>query len=439
MIKLEQKALWIDSMGVYHLDDAIVKACTFKDKFDETFCLAVVKGDKVLVPLNMVKTTNSDRRVKAPFNSPIVCVAPPRDEDQARCITESVSLLKQGVNHVLKAPTGWGKSYAGIAIACQLGEKTLILVTKDDLIDGWMNNLVNNAKVPLNRIGLVKGKTMDWKGKDFVIGTVQSVVREGKMPQEFFSYFGLMIPDEVHRMGADFFMQAMVKVQARYRLGLSATPKRQDGRMFAVRAHIGDVMVEGVNVPMTPKVLVAKSGWRIPEYSTETGRKIIYSAGKLASVYAEMRISKERNAIFVNFIKQALAAGRTVVAMGEHKEHLTNMYKLFLEDGMSALDMGLYVGGLKTKAERDIQAHKKLIFATYQMCSEGTDYPHWDTLVYLTPRAQAEQTAGRVMRMKEGKLMPVIFDLVDENNLLKGYYSGRLKDYYKVGAEIVKV
>lgn len=439
MIKLEQKALWIDSMGVYHADPAIVKACTFKDKFHNDFCLAVVKGDKVLVPINMVKTTASDRRVTAPFTTPMVCQAPPRDEDQDRCIKESISLLKQGINHCLKAPTGWGKSYAGVAIACALGEKTLILVTKDDLIDSWMKNLVEVAKIPKGRIGLVKGKVVDWQGKDFVIGTVQSVVRDGKLPQEFFMYFGLLIPDEVHRMGADYFMQAMVMVQARLRLGLSATPKRQDGRMFAVRAHIGEVLVEGVNVPMQPKVLRVKSGWKVPNISEVTGKKVIYSAGRLASVYAEMARSPQRNKLIVDFALQAKNAGRTVVVMAEHKEHLTNVYRAMLDAGINAIDMGMYVGGLKTKAERDIQAHKPIVFATYQFCSEGTDYPHWDTLVYATPRAQAEQTAGRVMRKLDGKKMPVILDLIDDNALLKGYASGRLKDYYKVGAVIVNM
>lgn len=735
MIKLEQKALWIDSMGVYHSDPAIVKACTFKDKFHNDFCLAVVKGDKVLVPINMVKTTASDRRVTAPFTTPMVCKAPPRDEDQSRCIKESISLLQQGINHCLKAPTGWGKSYAGVAIACALGEKTLILVTKDDLIDGWMKNLTEVAKIPRGRIGLVKGKVMDWQGKDFVIGTVQSVVRDGKMPQEFFMYFGLLIPDECfhpstelytsrgwvgvaditkedyvaqvhqdtgevsfaqplglvkkpfddnlinisgshcdllatpnhdffgykngveptkvtfsdfkplsrvevmyapnpsvgqgitfqerlalayqadgtivrhnkrnddytvrfafrkerkvhrlewilnncgveytksvnsrgdvcftyknkdkpskslnwvgfcrsgtwceealeeislwdgweqegvvhyesnlenarvvrdiamlagrrtsikpvkklyrvscskgnirntkalsklpvaykgdvycvtmpqgtviakrnervtvtgncHRMGADYFMQAMVLVQARLRLGLSATPKRADGKMFAVRAHIGEVLVEGVNVPMQPKILRVKSGWKIPNVSDITGRKVIYSAGKLAAVYAEMARSPERNKLIVDFVLQAKTAGRTTVVMAEHKEHLVNVYRAMLDAGVNAMDMGMYVGGLKTKAERDIQAHKPIVFATYQFCSEGTDYPHWDTLVYATPRATAEQTAGRVMRKLDGKKMPVVFDLIDDNALLKGYASGRLKDYYKVGAVIVNM
>lgn len=440
MLKVPQKALWVDSMGVYPLSPALVKACTYKDKFGKDLCLAVVKQDKVLIPRNMVSETVSDRTVLAPVKEPIPCKAPPRDDDQDRSIKESVALLKKNINHILEAPTGWGKSYAGVKILSEMGQKTLILVTKADLIGGWMKNLTQVAGIPLNRIGLVKGSVMDWQGKDIVIGTVQSVARDGKMPSEFFDYFGMVIQDEVHRIGADFFVKAMTMLKARIRLGLSATPDRADGRMFVIHAHIGVVMVRGKNVPMQPKILVVKTGWRVPKTSTKTGQKLFYAGGKMASVSTEMGFAIERNNAIINFVKQALDAGRNPVIMSDQIDgHLNVLYKMALEEGIPARDMGFYVGGLKTQAERDLQAHKRLVFATYQMCSEGTDYPHWDTLVMATPRSNIKQIIGRVMRKLEGKKEPVVLDLVDNDTILVGYHKSRLKQYFEVGATIVNV
>lgn len=445
MFKLAQQALWVDSMGYYPMSPAIVKACTFRDKFGVDYCLAVPMQDKVLVPRNMISSFASDRRVVAPVDTPIPCEAPPRDEDQARCIQESVALLKQGINHVLQAPTGWGKSYAGVKICSELGQKTLILITKTDLIGSWMKNLTQVAGVPLSRIGLVKGTTMDWKGKDVVIALVQSVARKkkdgtNKMPDEFFDYFGLVLQDEVHRIGADFFMRCMTLLKAKLRLGLSATPKRADGRMVAIEAHIGAVMVVGKNLPMLPKALIVRTGWKVPKNATETGTKLIYSAGKMSSATKEMGLSKERNNVIIDFVKQSYDSGRQTVVMSDQIEgHLKILYAMCLEAGINAMDMGFYIGGLKTQAERDLQAGKRVVFATYQMCSEGTDYPTWDTLVQATPRADVEQIVGRILRSLKGKRQPVTLDLVDDNAILKGYATSRLKYYFKVGATIVKM
>lgn len=445
MLKLAQQALWVDSMGYFPMSPAIVKACTFKDKFGSDYCLAVPMQDKVLVPRNMLSSYASDRRVVAPVATPIPCEAPPRDADQDRCIKESVALLKQGINHVLQAPTGWGKSYAGVKICSELGQKTLILVTKSDLIGSWMKNLNQVAGIPLNRIGLVKGTSMDWKGKDIVIATVQSVARvnkdgKNKMPDEFFDYFGFVMQDEVHRIGAEFFMRCMTLLKAKIRLGLSATPKRADGRMVAIEAHIGAVMVIGKNIPMIPKALIVRTGWKVPKVATDTGQKLHYAAGKMASATKEMGMSKERNNVIIDFVKQAYDSGRHIIIMSDQIEgHLKILYSLCLDAGINAMDMGFYIGGLKTQADRDLQANKRIVFATYQMCSEGTDYPSWDTLVQATPRADVEQIVGRILRLLKGKRQPVTLDLVDDNAILKGYATSRLKYYFKVGATIVNM
>lgn len=327
---------------------------------------------------------------------------------------------------------------AGIGIALELKQPTLILVTKSDLIDGWRKTLLGLAKIPSHRIGHVQAAVCDWKGKDFVIGMIHSVIRDGKYPPEFYDHFGLVIWDETHRVGAEFFMKSCEMFPARLRLGLSATPDRSDGKMPSVFAHIGPVMSRGNNVPMNPKILVVKTGWHIPKVDAD-GKPIFWSAGKMASVSKQMGLSKSRNSIIIEFVKSAHKSGRSTVIMSDLLEgHLSILYKLLIDAGIPAKDIGYYVGGMK-KPELDIAKVKPIVLATYAMCSEGTDVPQWDTLVMATPRANVKQIIGRVMRVLFGKKEPVVLDLVDQASVYHGYHRKRLTQYFEVNATIVQM
>jgi hypothetical protein len=46
---------------------------------------------------------------------------------------------------------------------------------------------------------------------------------------------------------------------------------------------------------------------------------------------------------------------------------------------------------------------------------------------------------GRVLRTADNKKQPVIFDLVDYNAIFQGFHLSRLKQYYGLGAEVVRV
>jgi fused signal recognition particle receptor len=58
----------------------------------------------------------------------------PRNVEQDPLIQASVQYLQKGQNHVFEAPTGWGKTVAGCYVAAALGQPTLIVVTKSDLM-----------------------------------------------------------------------------------------------------------------------------------------------------------------------------------------------------------------------------------------------------------------------------------------------------------------
>lgn len=439
---ITQKPLRTDGMAVFPYSAGLEAQCAFMTKFNEPVQMSIRVGNTLRVPRQLAPVGVEDWRVKKPMFA-IDCKVGPRDLEQAQLIAESYELQAKGINHVFEAPTGFGKTYCGSAIAAKLGHATLIVVPKEDLIHEWKKTLLNLLGVPADKIGLIQQDVCDYEGKWFVIGMVQSLTIPDRYPPEVYRYFGTMLVDEVHRMGADTFIRICEMVPAYHRLGLSATCNRGDGKWRVIEAHIGRVMVVGVTVPMSPRVIVKKTGWKIPKVKRfRQGQYVMesipHSAGRMMGVYKAMSGDILRNHVMIEFAVQALNSGRTVIFMADLIDHLKTLYQLMLKH-CSAAEMAYYTGS-SSEAEKDAaKKTKRVVFATYKMCAEGTDAPRWDTLILVTPRADVTQAAGRVMRKMAGKKTPIIFDPVDDAPILQGYAFKRQKQYYEVGAEIVNV
>ena len=373
-------------------------------------------------------------------------IKPPQTEDQADCITQSIALMKHSVDHVIEAPTGWGKTYAGCSVGGALAQRTLIIVTKNDLIKGWRDTLIHLFGVDPNKIGHVQQDQCKYKGCNFVIAMIHSLVCREYDP-EFYDYFGLTIYDEVHRLGADYFAQACQKFPTALRLGLSATPKRGDGKERLFEAHIGPVMVKGTWVPMAPKVLVKQTGWTVPIVTQRDDQDGVWkkmpmtiTPGRMMAVVKAIASSKPRNEEIGKFTKSAFDAGRTVVIMSDLiDDHLVPLFHVLVAAGVPGEHIGFYHGQVKKTDLESVKNNKRVVLATYAMCSEGTNAPHWDTLVLATPRANVKQAVGRILRLVAGKKQPVVLDLVDNHAVLKSFYYSRLRQYYSVGGETVDV
>jgi superfamily II DNA or RNA helicase len=442
-----QHALSVGSAAQVPYSAELAGLLTYEDKYGEEVKLYQhSEGFTWMnIPRELVDydTVLKDYRCGAAIPS-VVPVVPPRGPDQERCLKESVVLLKNGVSHIAQAPTGWGKTYHGVGVACALGERTLIIVTKNDLIKPWHDTMKKFFGLKDEDIGHCQQKKCVWEGKRFVVAMVHSLV-EREYPAEFYKAFGLVIFDEVHRLGADYFEQVCYRFPAFLRLGLSATAKRKDGRFKSFEAHIGKLLVEGKWVPMSPKILVKQTGWKVPTYKvfdTDEGKwvtkELTMAPGKLGLVVKKMAHDQARNAEIAQFVKAAYDKGRRPLILSDLKEHLQLLFHACAQVGIPGQDMAFYQGGMK---QMELEAAKlaPVCFATFAFTTEGTDNPVWDALVMASPKAEVQQAIGRVLRFLPDKPQPVILDLVDNHSLFKSYHYSRLKNYYAVGATILQV
>lgn len=431
------------AMAAYPWTATLEGQFKFISKYGDEVNMSHREGALLLVPRECVPLGKEDYRTR--FEPVAInCNFVPRHDEQAELIPKSVELLLAGRNHVFNAPTGWGKSVAGGVVACEMGQPTMIVVNKTDLMDSWYDAIVNVLGVPPSLVGKVQQNTCDWQGKRIVIGMAHSLCIPDRYPAEMFRYFGLLIVDEVHQMAPEFFAAVFRLFPAYYRLGFSATTDRKDGKWKVVQCNIGPTLVRGTQVPMTPKILIKQTNWRIPRRKVyENGemieKPIPYTPGRMMHVIKAMCSSRPRNMEIVQFAKSAYNKDRVTLILSDLiDDHLKLLFLLLTENGIPGNEIGYYIGGMK-KHEYEVTKKARIVLATYAMVSTGTNVPHWNSLVFATPRADIRQSLGRILRAMEGKKQPVALDLVDYDKIFQGFHMSRISQYYGVGAQMVKM
>ena len=148
-----------------------------------------------------------------------------------------------GGSGVVVLPCGAGKTVVGIYAMSLLQRRTLILVTNITAARQWKREILDKTEIPESDIGEYSGEAKEIKA--VTLATYQILTYRRKKTDPFLHYevfnsenWGLIIYDEVHLLPAPIF-KFTAELQARRRLGLTATLVREDGHEQDVFTLIG--------------------------------------------------------------------------------------------------------------------------------------------------------------------------------------------------------
>lgn len=333
-------------------------------------------------------------------------------QEQQQCldvVTNRFQFEAGGLGGIIRAAPGWGKTVCGLAIVAHYNLPTLVLVHRGFLLDQWEERI--RQFLPDAVVGRAQQDECSYHGASIVLGMVHSVA-PGGYPEEFYEWPGLVMVDECHRMGAKTWSPAPGLFRARYRIGITATPRRKDGVENAFYYHIGPLVFSAKEQRMQPKIRRVWTQFKL--FKTDKFNP------KLAPRSLLIRFllgNKPRNREITSQLVQALKVGRKCLVVSEQLKHLSELERLFLEEwplneGYTP-GIGFYVGG-RSKAQLAKASEADVIFATSQYTSEGLDIPALDTLFLASPLSDVEQVVGRILRPKEGKKDPIVVDFRDD-------------------------
>jgi len=370
--------------------------------------------DSVLLPFAYsVQKLNLKRRSRdlfTPMTSPFEGEL--RDEQNV-VKTEAISILNKKGSVILSMYCGFGKTITSINLACAIGMKTLVIVNKLVLMKQWEESI--NRFCPSAVVQKVTPKSKPDASANFLI---INAINTPKLSKEFFSTIGLVIVDEAHLIMAETVSKCMQSISPRYLIGLTATPYRPDGLDALLEFYFG---IDKIIRELWREHLV---------YKVETGFEPIVeltAQGRMnwGSVLDSQSKDKTRNELIVDIISHFKE--RNFLVMVKRVEQGELLEKMLLERGE---DVTSLVGARQT-----FEVSSRILIGTCSKVGTGFDHPRLDTLLLAADVEEYFiQYLGRCMRTRDGT--PIVFDIVDDNGVLKKHYNTRKKIYLKHGGKI---
>lgn len=337
---------------------------------------------------------------------------------------------------LIQAPTGAGKTVSLLHTIGKLGRKALVIVPNNVLAEQWKSEAVRHLGLTAEEVGIIGDGAEEWEGRAVVIAVVHNLVQKS-YPDKFYSLFGFVAWDEVHRLGARSFSQSLGMFPAKYRVGVSATPDRKDGCAGLFIAHLGSLCVRS-------KQKVLPVDWRVEKF--HLGRLPGWAQYCQATTKQMKWISehRDRNQWLVDIIVELFEQGRTVLGITKFVDHAETILSMLLEAGIPASALGQFtrqrsatrvVCDKKTGEETvkeyrravkqaeldDVARNAQIIIATDSMMKEGVDIARLDAGVELLPMPDPRQAVGRIRRPLPGKPKPIWVSIQDPAQPNKGF------------------
>ena len=337
--------------------------------------------------------------------------------------------LNAGANGLICVPCGRGKTFMAILIAARLAKRFLVIVDKEFLMNQWKGEL--EALMPGLRIGILQGpkKEIEPELFDCTICMIQTLCGKD-FGEATFQNYGFAIFDECHHLGAQHFSKTLNKVQLKHMLGLSATPKREDGLTKVFFWFLGQpVYWEKTREPdptVSVKSVFISSDDPVYNTTPTNWKGEVVTAQLLGNILG----CETRTTEIVRWILLlAEEPERKILVLSERIGHLEAIETLLKPSGFA---IGYYIGGMKEAVRETGAAKAKILLASYAMASEAMNIKTLNAVVLASPRKSVEQSTGRILRVRQSErtIVPVIVDIVDSQQMYRSQWKKRCS-YYK--------
>jgi superfamily II DNA or RNA helicase len=357
--------------------------------------------------------------------------------------------LRAGGRGMIVLPTGAGKTVVAFDAMARLGVRTLVVVPTIELLRQWRGEAVTRLGAPEDAVGMIGGG-------ERVSGPLTIITYDSAaMPRRRLDGFGLLVFDEAHHLPAQSYRAIAKKCRAPWRLGLSATLERADGRHaeleeligplvyerhpeeLAAQRHIASYRERRVYVDLTPEeelryeTLMAEWRWYVATRRTQLGggeglfAALVRRSGFDPAARRALRAHHEARLV-------ALNAGAKVERIEEllHK-HQRDKVIIFSEytDMVDRVSRALFLPAITYRtpaAERrailgGFRAGEFTKLVTGRVLNEGVDVPDANVAIVASGSASMReyvQRLGRVLRPKpeEALLYELISRRTTERN-----------------------
>ena len=339
-------------------------------------------------------------------------------QNQQKIKDEAFEHIRKKGSTIISAYPGCGKTCMSIYIATCLKVKTLIITHRIVLIKQWKESIFkfcgNENK---NIVQVVTPKTVQLDPNAFFY--IMNATNIPKKNVAFFQQIGLVCVDECHLIMAESLSKCMQCITPRYIIGLSATPYREDGLNKLLELYFGE---EKIHRELFRKHTVYKV---VTKFTPEQKKNPLTGKVDWSNILDQQSNNIDRNNLIINIVKKHKTRNFLILCKRiKQGEYLLTKLK----------EAGESVTSLLGK-QQTYNPDSRILVGTSSKAGVGFDHPKLDALLLASDiKAYFIQYLGRVLRKPDTE--PIIFDILDDNNILKSHYYYRRKIYMKHGGTI---
>jgi DNA excision repair protein ERCC-3 len=313
---------------------------------------------------------------------------------------EAVQGFWHGGSGVVVLPCGAGKTIVGAAAMARASATTLILVTNTVSARQWRDELLKRTSLTQDEIGEYSGSRKEIRPVTIATYQVMTTKRKGVYAHlELFDArdWGLVVYDEVHLLPAPIFRMT-ADLQARRRLGLTATLVREDGREGDVFSLIGPKRYDAPWKDIEAQGYIAPADCVEVRVTLPERDRLLYATAEPEERYRLCSTAAEKTKVVQRLVDQH--RGEPTLVIGQYIDQLD--------------DLGERLDAPVLKGETTVRERQRL-FEAFRQGEIGTlvvskvanfsiDLPEASVAIQVSgsfgSRQEEAQRLGRVLRPK---------------------------------------
>jgi DNA excision repair protein ERCC-3 len=320
----------------------------------------------------------------------------------------------RGGSGVIVLPCGAGKTIIGIAAMALMQRSTLVLTTSITAVKQWHREVLDKTDLTDEHIAEYTGETKDIA--PVTIATYQILTHRPDKKEEFphFKLFdqrdwGLIIYDEVHLLPAPVF-RVTAQIQARRRLGLTATLIREDGREEDVFSLIGPKKYDVPWRELEGRGWIAEATCAEIRVALPEPLRMEYAVAEWRNKYRIASENPAKDEVVSRLLERY--RGSRVLVIGQYLKQLRRLSKRFA--------IPLITGQTANAVREDLYEQfrrgelRQLILS--KVGNFALDLPDANVLIQVSgtfgSRQEEAQRLGRILRPKTGGEVAHFYTLV---------------------------
>jgi DNA excision repair protein ERCC-3 len=313
---------------------------------------------------------------------------------------EAVEGFWHGGSGVVVLPCGAGKTIVGAAAMARASATTLILVTNTVSARQWRSELLRRTELSADEIGEYSGQRKEIRPVTIATYQVMTSKRKGVYSHlELFDArdWGLVVYDEVHLLPAPIFRMT-ADLQARRRLGLTATLVREDGREGDVFSLIGPKRYDAPWKDIENQGYIAPADCVEVRVTLPESERLVYATAEAEDRYRLCASSDSKTRVVEALVGRH--SGEQVLVIGQFLDQLADLGERLVAP---------VITGATTVAERErlyagFRTGEIPTLVVSKVANFSVDLPEATVAIQVSgsfgSRQEEAQRLGRVLRPK---------------------------------------